>query len=94
MHYFYLSILRRAARAGHARGAQQTPYEYGQALAERLPEAVSEVTALTQAFVEARYSQRVLGDQETNAIKKIWWRVRVILMRRIRSGEQDRVGEL
>jgi len=83
--YFYLSILRRAARAGHARRSHQTPYEYGQDLADDLPEVASEVTNLTQAFVEARYSQRVQDEQEANVIKEVWQRVRATLTRRRHS---------
>lgn len=82
--YFYLSVLRRAARAGHSRRPQQTPYEYGATLAEHVPEAAPDVVALTQAFVEARYSRRAPDDQETNVIKAIWQRVRATLARRRR----------
>jgi hypothetical protein len=79
--YFYLSFLRRAARAGHARRPQQTPYEYRHALAEYLPEVATEATTLTQAFVEARYSQRVQDEQEANTVKKVWQRIRATLAR-------------
>jgi hypothetical protein len=92
--YFYLSVLRRAARVGHAREPQQTPYEYGPALAKCLPEMASEVTTLTQAFVEARYSQRVQDEQEANVIKKIWQRVRATLTRRRHSEQGEMIARL
>jgi hypothetical protein len=83
--YFYFSVLRRAARANHARRPQQTPYEYGATLAERVPETAPDVATLTRAFVEARYSQRSLSEQEANVVKRVWLRVRATLARRRRS---------
>jgi len=83
--YFYLSVLRRAARTGHGRRPQQTPHEYSATLAGCVPETAPEVATLTRAFVEARYSQRSLSEQEANVIKRVWQRVRATLARRRRS---------
>ena len=92
--YFYLSVLRRAARTGHTREPQQTPYEYGQAVAKCLPEVAPEMTTLTQAFVEARYSQRIQDEQEADAIKKVWQRVRATLTRRKHSEQGETIAQL
>jgi len=92
--YFYLSLLRRAARIGHIREPQQTPYEYGQALAECLPELASEMTTLTQAFVEARYSQRIQDEQEADAVKKVWRRVRATLTRKKHTAQGETTAQL
>jgi len=82
--YFYLSVLRRASRAGHGRRPHQTPYEYGTTLADQVPETEPDMTALTRAFVEARYSQHPLSKGEANVIKRIWQRIRALLARRRR----------
>jgi hypothetical protein len=79
--YFYLSVLRRADRVGCARQPQQTPYEYGSVLAERVPEAKRDVTALTQAFVEARYSPVPLDDRKAGFVEAIWKQIRATLAR-------------
>jgi hypothetical protein len=80
--YFFLSVLRRAARVGYGRGLQQTPYEYSATLAERIPETGADVVRLTQAFVEARYSQRPMDEQEVSVIQQIWKRTRAALARK------------
>jgi hypothetical protein len=85
--YFYLSVLRRASRAGHSRFPQQTPYEYGAMLAERVPETEPDVVTLTEAFVEARYSERSLSEREAGLVKRVWQRIRALLARQRRSSE-------
>ncbi len=52
----YLETLDRAREEGFPRRDAQTPYEYHHALDPHLPEAHTELSALTEAFVEARYS--------------------------------------
>ncbi len=44
-----------------------------------------DVVTLTRAFVEARYSQRSLSEQEANVVRRVWLRVRATLARRRRS---------
>ena len=88
--YFYLSVLRRASRAGHGRYSQQTPYEYGMVLAESVPESAADVVTLTRAFVEARYSQHPMDDGKANAIKRVWRRTCATLARRWHSPGQGR----
>jgi hypothetical protein len=93
--YFYLSVLRRAARAGHVRRLHQTPYEYQALLSEQVPEATQDMETLTQTFVVARYSQHPVSDRESNVVKEIWRRVRAILARkRARLKAQEESGEL
>jgi hypothetical protein len=77
--YYYLSILRRAGRQGVSRARSQTPYEYGATLGSHLPEAEEDVSALTQAFVEARYSRHPLGRDEDRRVRGVWRRVRAAL---------------
>jgi len=56
MFYDYLETLDRAREEGFPRRDAQTPYEYHQTLGPNLPDAHTELIALTEAFVEARYS--------------------------------------
>jgi len=74
--YFYLSIVRRAAKLGYRRRIYQTPYEYTASLAPHLPEAQEELTQLTEAFVEARYSHHTIAKKDSNLAKSHWQRVK------------------
>jgi hypothetical protein len=74
MFYYYLSILRRAARQGYQRGESETPYEYETKLGPTIAQAKAELDSLTQSFVETRYSahevsrvaeQRMRADSRT-----------------------------
>ncbi|MFQ6058053.1 MAG: DUF4129 domain-containing protein [Anaerolineae bacterium] len=79
--YFYLSIVKRAARLGQPRQIYQTPYEYTASLGAHLPEAVPDLATLTQAFVEARYSRHPVTKEEANLVKRHWQRVKAALRR-------------
>lgn len=80
--YFYLSTVRRAADEGVPRAKSETPSEYARDLQAQWPEAGEEIEALTEAFVEARYSARPFEEEELNPIKKIWKRARRAIRRR------------
>lgn len=70
--HYYLNTLHRASRVGIPRVRDQTPYEYGHVLSSRLPEARQDLASLTDAFVEARYSQHSFdAGQEGRA--RTWW---------------------
>jgi hypothetical protein len=77
--YYYLSILRRAGRQGFPRYRSQTPHEYDAALEPHLPEAQQEMTLLTQAFVEARYSQHAVNRQQEKRVRADWQQVKAAL---------------
>ena len=83
--YFYISLAQRAAAVGWGRSAGQTPYEYSRELATRLPERAAEVTALTEAFVDAKYSRRTIGDDEARRVRRPWERLRGELQVRRRA---------
>lgn len=55
--YYYVSMLRRARREGLGRKRSQTPTEFLGEMAERLPGVSDDLEVLTEAFIEARYSQ-------------------------------------
>ncbi|MBS3783736.1 MAG: DUF4129 domain-containing protein [Anaerolineae bacterium] len=77
--YYYLSILRRAARQGYPRGQSQTPYEYDRDLGPNIPGAKAELDRLTDAFVEVRYSRNEVDDEREQHVRADWKRVRTAL---------------
>lgn len=77
--YFYLSLIRRAEAQGVSRTASQTPREFAARLSPRVGDAVPDLQALTDAFIEARYSGRPIERERVNPIKAHWRRVRAAL---------------
>jgi hypothetical protein len=77
--YYYMSILRRADRQGYPRQGHQTPQEYSVTLKPNLPEAEIELESLTEAFVEARYSQHEVKPEQGQRARASWERVRAAL---------------
>ena len=73
--YFYLNTLHRAADRGLARPAPATPLEFGRDLAAQWPEAGTDVEALTDAFLAARYDRRPILAGEARATQSVWRRV-------------------
>jgi len=86
--YFYLSMAKRAAQAGRPRRPDQTPYEYRSALDARFPGLEPDLDSLTEAFVKARYSQGPVAQQEAEAVKPLWQRIKAAL-RRQRIGREQ-----
>lgn len=84
--YFYLSTLRRAAQAGVARAPAQTPLEYEQTLAERLPTAGAEIDDLTASFLRARYAPTPLEEPAASRAQSAAARIKQHLRRL--GGEQ------
>lgn len=84
--YFYLSVLHRSAREGIGRPPAATPLEYEAMLAEHLPDANDDLHRLSQAFVEARYSEHSITHHDAEAAKGGWQRVRRALAHLRRRG--------
>ena len=84
--YFYVSLAQRAASVGWERHAGQTAYEYSRDLTARLPERAGEVSALTEAFVNAKYSRRDVGAEDARRARRPWERLRGELQLRRRAG--------
>ncbi|MDX1662224.1 MAG: DUF4129 domain-containing protein [Candidatus Promineifilaceae bacterium] len=80
--YFSLSTVRRASEAGVERQESETPSEYARDLQAEWPEAEAEISALTDAFLEARYSARAIDSDDASAVKKVWKAVRASVRRR------------
>ncbi|CAA9267359.1 MAG: hypothetical protein AVDCRST_MAG77-3726 [uncultured Chloroflexi bacterium] len=83
--YFYVSLVQRAASLGWERRRGQTAYEYSRDLADRLPDRRSEVTALTDAFVHAKYSRRTVAQEDAQRARRPWERLRGELQTRRRA---------
>jgi hypothetical protein len=62
--YHYYAVLRRAKRRGLPRRASETPAEYEHSVVRWLPQAEAELSQLTEAFTEARFSEHPVGSQE------------------------------
>jgi len=77
--YYYLSILRRAARQGYPRDSSETPYEYGAHLGQTMPEAEQEMSRLTEAFVETRYSTHAVDREREGRLRRDWKKVKAAL---------------
>lgn len=77
--YYYLSTLHRASQRGIPRRKAQTPYEYNSTLEPHLPQAEPELGRLTQAFVEARYSQHAVETDDARHVRASWQRVKEAL---------------
>jgi hypothetical protein len=77
--YYYLSVLRRASQQGFPRWPAQTPDEYRATLDPKLPEAQEEMSSLTQAFVEARYSLHAIQRERAIQVRASWEQVKAAL---------------
>jgi hypothetical protein len=89
--YYYLSIVERARRQGYPRRSSETPYEYDATLGPELPEAWQELTSLTQAFVEARYSCQTFDHEQDRRVRAVWKRVRAALQALKRKADAELV---
>jgi hypothetical protein len=91
--YYYLSLVRRAGEMGVQRRPAQTPREYQPNLAGELPEVEPEVAALTEAFVEARYSAHPLDPAAPARARALWARLRAALRDRKVNDERAKQSE-
>ncbi len=80
--YYYLALVRRAGERGVARRDSQTPLEFGRTLTETWPEAGEDLSALTDAFLAARYSPQPVERTAAGAIRERWNRVKARLRHR------------
>ncbi len=86
--YFYLSTLRRAGDRGIPRKPDQTPYEYEDVLDTHLPNAEDEVAALTEAFVEVRYSPHSIDAERARSVQAHWQRLRQAIQQIKRQNDE------
>ncbi len=69
-------MVRRGGETGLTRNASQTPYEYSQLLEAKMLEANEDLGAMTDAFVEARYSRHEITNQQASLVQRYWERVK------------------
>jgi hypothetical protein len=79
---YYLTLLKRAAEFGIERAPQQTPDEYAAKLKPHVPDHETDLNALTEAFIRARYSAAELNDLEVSPVRSAWQKLRDVLRRR------------
>ena len=88
--YYYLSLVRRAGELGLRRRPAQTPNEFEPVLAGELPDVETEVAALTDAFIEARYGPRPVDPEAPTKAKALWTRLKAAMRERKINDERAR----
>ncbi len=88
--YYYLSLLRRAGEYGFGRKPAQTPAEYTPTLAANLSENTPEVQALTEAFIETRYSTHPVPAEQVQRVRSAWGRLRATLAKQKKLDRKER----
>jgi len=86
--FYYLALVRRAKEAGLPRQDGQTPYEYARSLTSSLEEEKDGVEAMTESFIEARYSRHDISAKEARQAESIWETIRRVL-RNVRKSRQE-----
>jgi hypothetical protein len=80
--FFYLALVRRGAETGLSRSPAQTPREYAATLDRALPEAETDIDALTDEFIKARYTRAAVAPEEARQVKSWWERIKKMLQER------------
>ena len=88
--YYYLSLLRRAGDYGFGRKPAQTPAEYTPTLAANLTDNTPEVQALTDAFIETRYSAHPVPAEQVQQVRSAWGRLRAALAKQKKLARKER----
>lgn len=78
---YYLRAVKEAGDEGLMRPLHKTPLEFAEDLRAEWPDTEGDVRELTEAFVDARYSEHEIGDQEASSAESAWRR----LTRRLRE---------
>ena len=77
--FYYLALVRRSGEAGLPRKPWQTPSDFAETLEPNLPGAESDVEAMTEAFVEARYTRHTVDVEQAGQVQGTWERLRTLL---------------
>jgi hypothetical protein len=70
----YRNLLHWASRKGIAHPPEQTPLEYLELLVQKFPQQQDDLKQITEAYVLARYSQKLISQGEFDRVKKAWQR--------------------
>ena len=68
----YHALLQQAAQIGYPRRSSETPYEFGQRLAQELPALAASVIIITNAYVMLRYGEIEPEGDETTQVRQVW----------------------
>ena len=80
--HFYLILLNVSSQQGLSRKPSQTPYQYEKHLREVVPDTQDDLSQLTAAFIEARYSEHPIGETQSRQAGTLLDRIKAILSRR------------
>ena len=84
--HFYLNLIELGSERGLGRKPAQTPYQYEQRVASELPEIDPDLHSLTDTFLEARYSQHPVDEQEAAQANSLWEKIKTTLRNWKREG--------
>jgi hypothetical protein len=90
--YYYLKMVSRAGERGVERPSSATPLEFAQTLDREWPDAETDISALTEAFVAARYAPVEIQREQVTEAQGIWRRVMRALRGKITSGAAGSEG--
>jgi hypothetical protein len=74
--FLYLALVRQTGKRGLERQPATTPSEFAQDLNSRWPDSEADIEALTEAFLEARYSRQHVDRRRLEQAKNAWMRIR------------------
>ncbi len=83
---YYLTAVKEAGEEGVVRAPHETPLEFAEDLRAEWPDSGDDVEALTEAFLDARYSQQEIGAGDVSRASSAWRR----LTRGLRAGTHAR----
>lgn len=86
---YYLEAVGQAADEGAPRPAHKTPLEYARDLEATWPEAETDVAGLTEAFLDARYTEHDIGEPAAAEAENTWRRLVRALRRRSPDGPAE-----
>jgi hypothetical protein len=74
--FYFLALIRRGSEKGVSRTSSQTPHQYTQKLEQTFPDIASDLETMTDSFIEARYSQHNITEEQAGFMRRAWRRVR------------------
>jgi hypothetical protein len=77
--FYYLALVRRSGESGLPRHQWQTPNNYAETLEQNLTGAEKEVEAVTEAFIEARYTRHMVTPELVGNVQHAWDHIRKLL---------------
>jgi hypothetical protein len=78
----YAALLARCQAIGLPRREAETPFEFLPRLRAQFPQAASDLSALTEAYVAVHYAQTPATGAQVRAMRAVWQRLRGQLVRR------------